>query len=101
MLAPELPFLPLFAPLFPTVILPQATPAEFIKQWLVRHHRLSALAELSPRLHLVNDLELDSLERIELVVEVEQRFHVDIPAPEVADLQRVADVLSCVQRLLK
>lgn len=49
--------------------------------------------------HLINDLELDSLNQLALVVELENHFQVSFEPGDEAGIQTVRDVVSLVARL--
>ena len=53
-------------------------------------------ARIAPDARLVEDLGIDSLDRIQLVFELESEFGIEIPDREIAQVQTVGDV---VQRL--
>lgn len=52
-------------------------------------------------LHLTNDLELDSLDQVELTMEVEQTFGISISDEETPGLNTVADIVNLVERKLE
>ncbi|MCC3160469.1 phosphopantetheine-binding protein [Hymenobacter sp. 15J16-1T3B] len=72
-------------------------------QWqverLLRHKQHSAF-RLQPDSKLSDDLGLDSIELVELVIDLERRFHIEIPDPRVETLRTVQDVVRCVEDLL-
>jgi acyl carrier protein len=51
---------------------------------------------LTPRTRLQEDIGLDSIDLVELVINLEHRFHIEIPDPELENLRTVQDVLNCV-----
>jgi acyl carrier protein len=48
---------------------------------------------ITPDARLVEDLGVDSLDRIELVFELESEFGIEIPDQEIAQVQTVGDVV--------
>jgi acyl carrier protein len=55
---------------------------------------------LQPDSKLTDDLGLDSIELVELVIDLENRFHIEIPDQRVDSLRTVQDVVQCVESLL-
>ena len=53
-------------------------------------------AEITPATHFVNDLNFDSLDRVEYAMEVEDEFGMSVSDDEVEKLQTVADVVDYV-----
>jgi len=52
-------------------------------------------------LHLTNDLEIDSLDQVEITMEVEQAFGIRIDDDESRGLNTVADIVNLVERKLE
>ena len=55
------------------------------------------VADITPEMDLVADLELDSPKAIRLLVELEDRFDTEIPDEVATRLSTVADVLAYVE----
>jgi acyl carrier protein len=55
---------------------------------------------VEPGMRLVEDLELDSLRRLTLAVEVENRFRIKLEPEDEAGLETVADLVAAVSRKL-
>jgi acyl carrier protein len=53
--------------------------------------------EISPELNLHNDLELDSLDVVELTLEVEREFDIRISDKEMEEWKTVKDVLDSIE----
>ncbi|GGG38978.1 phosphopantetheine-binding protein [Hymenobacter glacieicola] len=66
-----------------------------VERMLRKKHRNPAL-HLTPTSRLHEDVGLDSIDMVELVINLEHRFHIEIPDPELEDLRTVQDVLDCV-----
>jgi len=56
------------------------------------------VGEIAPSMHLVRDLELDSLKTLELLVSLEERLGVEISEVDAAAMVTVGDVLAFVQQ---
>ncbi len=57
--------------------------------------------EIGPESDLVADLAIDSAAAMDLVMEVEDRYDLDIPLNELADLRTVGDLVELVARHLE
>lgn len=69
-----------------------------VERLLRKKHRLRY--PLIPELHLIDDLGLDSLTRVELVIDLEEHFLIAIPDERFDTLRTVQDVVRCVSGLL-
>lgn len=70
---------------------------------LVRHQvermlrrKRHAILIFTPKTRLREDIGLDSIDLIELAINLEHRFHIEIPDPELERFRTVQDVLDCV-----
>jgi acyl carrier protein len=54
---------------------------------------------IDPKMELVADLDMDSAKSLELLVELEDRFGIEIDDEEAADLNTVGDVLTTLAAL--
>jgi acyl carrier protein len=63
---------------------------------MLRKKRHIPTLTLTPRTRLQEDIGLDSIDLVELVINIEHRFHIEIPDPELENLRTVQDVLNCV-----
>jgi acyl carrier protein len=72
----------------------------FLLDWLRRHHHLPASMPLRTNARLDHDLGLDSLERVELIVDLENYYSVELPDSEINGLCTLRDVEMCLQRQL-
>lgn len=52
-------------------------------------------------IHLTNDLEIDSLDQVEITMEVEQAFGIRIEDDECQGFSTVADIVNLVERKLE
>ena len=63
---------------------------------MLRRKRRNPDLLLHPTTRLVHDIGLDSVDLIELTMNLEYRFHIVIPDAELEELHTVQDVLNCV-----
>lgn len=66
----------------------------------VAREHLEYSGPLAPRMHLVEDLRLDSLRLLTLAVEVENRFRVRLDPDDEAAIDTVGDLVATVARKL-
>jgi acyl carrier protein len=56
---------------------------------------------IGPTTDLASDLNIDSVAAMDLIMEIEDRFELDIPINLVSDMTTVADLVAVVERQLK
>ncbi len=56
-------------------------------------------SEVTPEKSFVDDLDIDSLSMVEIAVQTEDRYGVEIPDEDLAKLRTVADVVEYIQKL--
>lgn len=61
---------------------------------------LGVYVEVSEESSLANDLGFDSLDVVELTINVEKEFKIDISDDEVSEVKTVKDVIDVVEKLL-
>lgn len=61
---------------------------------------LGGYVEVSEESSLANDLGFDSLDVVELTINVEKEFKIDISDDEVSEVKTVKDVIDVVEKLL-
>lgn len=66
---------------------------------LERHN--AAGKPIGPGTDLAADLNIDSVAAMDLIMELEERFDIDIPINLVSDMATVADLAAVVERQLK
>lgn len=57
--------------------------------------------EIKPESNLVDDLEADSLDIVEMVMQLEDKFGLQIPESTAEDLKTVKDVVEYLEKRLK
>ena len=57
--------------------------------------------QIVPATDLAADLNVDSVAAMDLIMEIEDRFEIDIPINLVSDMTTVADLVALVERQLK
>lgn len=55
-------------------------------------------AKVTPEARLLQDLDLDSLDTMELTLGMEERFEIEIPDEELEGLTTVADAVALIER---
>lgn len=71
---------------------------EIIKAELAEEFEIPA-EEISPESNLWTDLELDSLDAIDILVYLEKKFEIKVPPAETKTLKTVEDVIILVDKL--
>ena len=56
---------------------------------------------IGPATDLAADLNIDSVAAMDLIMELEERFNIDIPINLVSDMATVADLAAVVERQIK
>jgi acyl carrier protein len=64
----------------------------------VAERHLDWEGELRPEMHLVEDLELDSLKLLTLAVEIENHFRICLDEEDEAAIETVADLVQAIER---
>lgn len=57
-------------------------------------------SEMSPQSSLYDDLDLDSLETVELTLGLEERYDIEIPDTELEDVVTIDDAIDLIERKL-
>ncbi len=57
--------------------------------------------ELTAATNLGSDLDIDSVEVMDLIMEIEDKFDIDIPINLVSDIERIGDLASLVHSRLE
>ncbi len=69
---------------------------ENVKQIIVEQLGVDE-AEVTPTAHFIDDLGADSLDIVELVMAMEERFEIEIPDEDAEKLQTVKDAIDYIQ----
>lgn len=56
-----------------------------------------AASEITPEKSLVNDLGADSLDSVELIMSIEQKFNISIPEEDAEKIKTVGDIIEYVK----
>lgn len=56
---------------------------------------------ITPGAHLLADLDLDSLDTMELTLSLEQRFTIEVPDEELEGLETVEDAVELIEKKLQ
>ena len=56
-----------------------------------------AASDITPEKNLVNDLGADSLDSVELIMSIEQKFDISIPEEAAENIKTVGDIINYVQ----
>ena len=64
----------------------------------VAERHLDWEGELRPEMHLVEDLELDSLKLLTLAVEIENHFRICLDEEDETAIETVADLVQAIER---
>jgi len=65
----------------------------------VADHFQVRVSEVSIDTHLFDDLEADSLDSVELVLDMEREFDIEIPDEAIDEVKTVQDIVTLVQDL--
>jgi len=57
-----------------------------------------AAADLAPEKSLVNDLGADSLDSVELIMAIEQKFDITIPDDAAENIKTISDIINYIQK---
>ena len=57
-------------------------------------------AKVTPEAHLMRDLDLDSLDTVEMTLGIEERFGVEIADEELEDVTTISDVIDVINKKL-
>ena len=85
-------------PVVPTCSEARHAARSFLTAWLRRCHYLTPGQLLGSNPRLFEDLDLNTLARLELVGDLETYYEVQIPDEEIAGLATVRDVEGCLCR---
>ena len=67
---------------------------------LLERYRLAGV-QLTPATELTGDLNIDSVAAMDLIMEIEDKFGIDIPMNLVSDLRNLGDLLQVVRQQIE
>lgn len=56
-----------------------------------------AASEITPEKNLINDLGADSLDSVELIMSIEQKFDISIPEEAAENIKTIGDIINYVK----
>jgi acyl carrier protein len=71
---------------------------DIIIKYVAEHFQVR-VSEVSIDTHLFDDLEADSLDSVELVLDMEREFDIEIPDVAIDEVKTVQDIVTLVQDL--
>ena len=57
------------------------------------------VSNITPESHVVHDLNFDSLDSVQIVLELEQEFDIEVSDDEIDNIQTVQDIIDLVENL--
>ena len=57
--------------------------------------------KILPEANLAEDLNIDSLDAVELVMALEEKYEIKIPDAELENLKTVNDIVDCIEKYLQ
>ena len=67
-----------------------------IKEIIVEQLEIEDVGTIKETTSLINDLEVDSLDIVEIIIAIEEEFDVEIPDEEAEEFSNIGDILSFV-----
>lgn len=72
---------------------------ELVKECMVASFELDP-SEIHPTAHLIDDLDLDSIDAIDMAVDLEERTGLDVTGEELMEIRVIQDIVDLVHRKL-
>jgi acyl carrier protein len=69
---------------------------EAIKEIIIDQLKVDA-ADVNMETHLMKDLEADSIDAVEIIMAIEEKYNIEIPDEEAEKFQRVSDLVKFVE----
>jgi len=69
---------------------------EAIKEIIIDQLKVDA-ADVNMDTHLMKDLEADSIDAVEIIMAIEEKYNIEIPDEEAEKFQRVSDLVKFVE----
>ncbi|MGI6395320.1 MAG: acyl carrier protein [bacterium] len=70
---------------------------EKIIEIIKEHLAIDDVSHVTPKTSLMEDLEVDSLDAVEIIMKIEDAFGVDIPDEDVNEFKNLGDIASYVK----
>ena len=67
-----------------------------IKEIIIDQLKVDA-ADVNMETHLMKDLEADSIDAVEIIMAIEEKYNIEIPDEEAEKFQRVSDLVKFVE----
>ena len=67
-----------------------------IKEIIIDQLKVDA-ADVNKETHLMKDLEADSIDAVEIIMAIEEKYNIEIPDEEAEKFQRVSDLVKFVE----
>lgn len=68
-----------------------------IKDIIQEHLALDDVSNVKPETSLMGDLEVDSLDAVEIVMKIEDEFEIEIPDDEVSKFKNIGDIADYIK----
>jgi len=70
---------------------------EKIKEIVQEHLALDDVSNIKPETSLMGDLEVDSLDAVEIVMKIEDEFDIEIPDDDVSKFKNLGDIANYIK----
>ena len=70
---------------------------EKIKEIVQEHLALDDVSNIKPETSLMGDLEVDSLDAVEIVMKIEDEFGIEIPDDDVSSFKNIGDIADYIK----
>lgn len=70
-------------------------------QQLIAEHQDVDITKVTRETHIVNDLGADSLDTVEMVMALEEKFNIEIPDSAAEKMVKVGDLIDYIEEQLK
>ncbi|CAL4321673.1 acyl carrier protein [Buchnera aphidicola] len=57
--------------------------------------------KITSKTHLIHDLKIDSLDIIEMIMAIEEKFNIEIPDEEIENFQTIQSIIEYIQKHTK
>ena len=70
---------------------------EKIRDIIADHLEIEEVENIKPETSLMNDLEADSLDAVEVMMDIEDEFDIEIPDEDAEEFKNIKDIVSYVE----